>query len=91
MCLSKNIKIWNESRDCFLNNWLYIPYYNWTLFGALGIESSNVTVFISLTGGLSGSPSSNNLAVRPVVYLKNGYVVKQGDGTKSNPYIFAIS
>jgi len=92
MCLSKPLRNWQESRECFLNDWLFDTNYFWSMFSGAFIESSNTSIFISHNGAISNTGAANGtLNLRPVIYLKPEIKISDGNGTKMNPYILLHS
>ena len=82
----------NDVRACNTTNWLYnLKVNEWTLSQHSG--STYVAFNISSSGNVAGSYGvyGNQIASRPVLYLKPSVKISGGTGTSSDPYTFTLS
>ncbi len=91
-CANIPLTNWSGSRysGCWEENYLY-DYegsYQWTLT-PLSDSPSDVIYLASYVEG--DRYAAVTFSVRPVVYLKAGVKITDGDGSKSNPYILSIN
>ena len=80
-----------NNTTCTSNNWLYnIKVNEWILSQAA--SGNSYAFYVYYGGGVSNTTvSSNQMAVRPTLYLKSEVQITEGDGTSSNPYKLSIS
>ena len=93
----KKDKITEYDSSCFNNNWLNKDVNEWTMttkFEKPYInEETNETItpdnniVYSVNSNVLESNITNELNVRPVIYLKSRVLLTNGDGTLDNPYI----
>ena len=78
-----------DIRACNQTNWLYnIKTYEWLLPHFVGDSRA---FFVGNTGYIYiNYIKSNQMAVRPTLYLKPNVQIMDGDGTSTNPYVFAL-
>ena len=78
-----------DIRACNQTNWLYnIKTYEWLLPHFVGDSRA---FFVGSTGYIYiNYIKSNQMAVRPTLYLKPNVQIMDGDGTSSNPYVLAL-
>ena len=78
-----------DIRACNQTNWLYnIKTYEWLLPHFVGDSRA---FFVGSTGYIYiNYIKSNQMAVRPALYLKSNVQIMDGDGTSSNPYVLAL-
>ena len=80
-----------DNATCKNNNWLYnIKVNEWIL---PQLASRSDLAFYVISGGFVYSSryvSSNQLAVRPVLYLISSAKITGGDGTSSSPYTLGL-
>ena len=73
---------WNGERT---NNFLHTGQIIWTMSPAMVSAGSTYSfVAYSMTDSVN---VSSKYGVRPVISLKNGATIKQGDGTVNNPFV----
>mgnify|MGYP001018913068 FL=1 len=80
-----------NNTTCTSNNWLYnIKVNEWVLSQAA--SGNSYAFYVYYGGGVSNTTvSSNQMAVRPTLYLKSEVQITEGDGTSTNPYKLSIS
>ena len=80
-----------NNTTCTSNNWLYnIKVNEWILSQAA--SGNSYAFYVYYGGGVSNTTvSSNQMAVRPTLYLKSEVQITEGDGTSTNPYKLSIS
>ena len=78
-----------DIRACNQTNWLYnIKTYEWLLPHFVGDSRA---FFVGNTGYIYiNYIKSNQMAVRPTLYLKSNVQIMDGDGTSTNPYKLSI-
>ena len=78
-----------DIRACNQTSWLYnIKTYEWLLPHFVGDSRA---FFVGNTGYIYiNYIKSNQMAVRPTLYLKPNVQIMDGDGTSTNPYVFAL-
>ena len=64
----------------FMNNEEYFYLTN--------MNKENKEMYIDMTGKTNYSDDTDILGIKPVITLKNTITLKEGDGTKENPYTF---
>ena len=67
------------------NNWMYMGLYEWTLAPVSNISSDAFLVVD--TGDVNNDAVYNNMAVRPVLYLKSTIGYGGGSGTTAKPIL----
>jgi len=69
----------------YCNNWLNTSTYKWTITPALG---GDYPVFSIYPGGYltTSGKTSSSVNTYPTLYLKENVLLKDGNGTKENPY-----
>ena len=67
------------------NNWMYMGLYEWTLAPVSNI-SSNAFLVVDM-GDVNDDAVYNNMAVRPVLYLKSTIGYGGGSGTTAKPIL----
>ena len=80
-----------DLRSCNTTNWLYnIKTYEWLL--PQYASFSSYAFFVDSAGSAYSRnyDSHNQLAVRPVLYLKSNVLITGGDGTSANPYTLGL-
>ena len=87
-CLNEVMTSWGSS--CYQQNWLYLDTgYQWTMTPSAS-DKYNHGIFVIHTSGMVLMFGTNGtIETRPVVYLKKNLLLKQGDGSKANPYILS--
>ena len=80
----------DDTTNCVNTNWLYnIKVTEWVL----NQVTKNAYVFNIYGGNYINSGGRNvtsSYAVRPTLYLKPNVQIMDGDGTSTNPYVFAL-
>ena len=78
-----------DNATCKNNNWLFKGNGEWILPQN---ASYSVSAFLVLAAGsvTSSNVGYNQLAVRPVLYLKSSVKITGGDGTSTNPYTLGL-
>lgn len=84
-CLNASLTELGGLTDCVNNNWLYTPNKTQWLFPAAMSNGTNYFT-IAATGNIEEQDSSMSYADRPSIYLKQGILVKGGNGSLGNPY-----
>ena len=87
-CLNDVMTSWGSS--CYQQNWLHLDTgYQWTMTPSAS-DKYNHGIFVIHTSGMVLMFGTNGtIETRPVVYLKKNILLKQGDGSKANPYILS--
>ena len=87
-CLNEVMTSWGSS--CYQQNWLYLDTgYQWTMTPSAS-DKYNHGIFVIHTSGMVLMFGTNGtIETRPVVYLKKNLLLKQGNGSKANPYILS--
>ena len=93
ICETKILQETTETKDirkCNTTNWLYNLKNNEYLLN--NSPYSDYRVFALTSGGniTDGAQVSVASAVRPTLYLKPNVQIMDGDGTSTNPYVFAL-
>lgn len=84
-CLNTALTEIGNLSDCINNNWLYIPdKAQWLMTPSLTNGENYFT--INASGSLGEQKSDVSISDRPTAYLKNGLIIKGGNGTLGNPY-----
>ena len=81
-----------DDTTCKNNNWLYnIKVSEWILLQSVG--GSEFAFRVNSVGNVSSgyNVSSNQLAVRPVLYLKPDVKIIVGHGTSTDPYVIGMT
>ena len=84
-CLNKELYNWENVSDCYNNDWILNSSTQWTI----APHASSDGVFnLTSSGFLNAYLATRTLSVvRPVVFLKSGIKIVEGDGSSGNPYI----
>ena len=89
---TSNLNNYNGSANCITtNNWLDKSAYTWLLPQTSADSSHAFFVFSSGFLHYSSLVYSNELAVRPVLYLSSNVKISSGNGTSEQPYQLSIS
>jgi len=84
-CVSTSLTEIGNYSDCINNNWLYIPdKAQWLMIPSLSDAQNYFT--INASGSIGEQKSNVSVSDRPTAYLKNGLIIKGGNGTIGNPY-----
>ena len=75
--------------NCTLYNWIF-QYKEWTITAAS--DDGGDVFFVSDDGSIHEATSSHSggYAIRPVLYLKSGTYIIDGNGTVNDPYIIGM-
>ncbi len=78
---------WKEELSfCVSNNWLYKPFYHWTIMPR-NTGSAYGTYAITATGAINNNDAASDVDyVFPSIYLKSSVKIISGKGTKELPY-----
>ena len=89
---TSNLNNYNGSANCITtNNWLDKSAYTWLLPQYSGNSGYGFFVFSVGSVNVSDGVSSNEYAVRPVLYLSSNVKISSGNGTSEQPYQLSIS
>ena len=88
ICLAKALFNWNETSDCYQNDWLFKSDYMWTL-SPLSSYTRNVFAVYNIGNVSSGitNSSGNPFKIWPTIYLKSTIKITSGTGSSANPFI----
>ena len=87
-CLNEVMISWGSS--CYQQNWLYLDTgYQWTMTPSASDKYNHGIFVIHTSGNILMFGTNGTIETRPVVYLKKNLLLKQGDGSKANPYILS--
>ena len=87
---TQNLSNYNDT-TCTVYNWLYnLKDKEWLLPQSARGGSNAFYVYSNGYVGYNFDVYNNQLAVRPVIYLKYNVQISSGDGTSSNPYKFTL-
>ena len=85
-CMAKELCNWDNSSDCYNNDWLYkSSQYQWTMSPIA--DESDLVFSVYNAGNVEGNYATTNNAACPVVHLKSTIKVISGSGTASSPFI----
>ena len=85
-CLAKAMYSWNNSKDCYNNDWIFNGNYQWTLTHCSGASDRIFLVYSS--GRVSYAESKyKDTEVHPSVYLIPNIQIT-GTGSKDDPFVF---
>ena len=88
---TQNLSNYNDT-TCTVYNWLYnLKDKEWLLPQSARGGSNAFYVYSNGYVGYNFDVYNNQLAVRPVIYLKYNVQISSGDGTSSNPYKFILN
>ena len=88
---TQNLSNYNDT-TCTVYNWLYnLKDKEWLLPQSARGGSHAFYVYSNGYVGYNFDVYNNQLAVRPVIYLKYNVQISSGDGTSSNPYKFILN
>ena len=88
---TQNLSNYNDT-TCTVYNWLYnLKDKEWLLPLSASGGSNAFYVYSNGYVGYNFDVYNNQLAVRPVIYLKYNVQISSGDGTSSNPYKFILN
>ena len=88
---TQNLSNYNDT-TCTVYNWLYnLKDKEWLLPQSARGGSNAFYVYLNGYVGYNFDVYNNQLAVRPVIYLKYNVQISSGDGTSSNPYKFILN
>ena len=88
---TQNLSNYNDT-TCTVYNWLYnLKDKEWLLPQSARGGSNAFYVYSNGYVGYNFDTYNNQLAVRPVIYLKYNVQISSGDGTSSNPYKFILN
>ncbi len=71
-----------------IENWIYIGLYEWTISSATDLNTSYI---LGYTNGIERyNVWSGMVGIRPCFYISSDSKIKEGKGTKENPYQLTI-
>lgn len=83
-------KNWEGHSDCYKNDWLYSSSGQWTLNARASSGEGYIVFGINSTGRIGDIRAGTALQIRPTLYLNSKIIIKDGTGTKDNPYILSF-
>lgn len=88
-CLNLTGENLHNNTDCYLNNYLYKSYPQWTL--TPNFKWDNNVLDISESGVVSTNNAySSTYYIRPTLFLKSNILITSGDGSSNTPYQLGI-
>ena len=90
ICLSYDLNIWNDYRDCYNNGWLYnASNYQWTITS--DSRYSDEVLVIHVSGNVSYDYAADTYsAVFPATYLSSNVKITGGSGQESDPFTLSL-
>ena len=87
VCLNTEMINWDNSSECYINNWLYDGInFRWTITPA---SVASYYVFRVYSSNYVGR-STNLYGVFPALYLNSNVKITSGEGTESNPFVLSL-
>ena len=93
-CLQTSLYYWNNSRECYLNNWLFKQQSYWTITHF--IDRSIIVAYVDnetidgRIGAINGKTAHLLNDVYPSLYLNSDVKITAGDGSEDNPFILSL-
>ena len=86
-CLNKELPSWGYSViDCKNNDWLSNRFSNQWTISPYASSSDAYNAFFVSSGVFFGNAYSDNVGVRPAVYLSSNVKISSGTGSESDPF-----
>ena len=89
-CLNTALTWWQNSSECFKNDWIYTARLQWNLSPYANAYNADSIFITEINGNVSYYSSGiGSFQVRPTVYLLSNVKISGGTGTQTNPYILS--